>query len=69
MQVVSQGAISAPMFSMKGPSMVQAKYPTAFPLKHQQKVNNLVQLSSERKYVEKRLISRVSFDCRISGLL
>ncbi|PIA64302.1 hypothetical protein AQUCO_00100052v1 [Aquilegia coerulea] len=36
-EVVSQGAISAPMFSMKGPSMVQAMYPTAFPLKHQQK--------------------------------
>eukprot|EP00262_Sarcandra_glabra_P007899 TRINITY_DN21007_c0_g1_i1.p1 TRINITY_DN21007_c0_g1~~TRINITY_DN21007_c0_g1_i1.p1 ORF type:complete len:371 (+),score=72.10 TRINITY_DN21007_c0_g1_i1:41-1114(+) len=36
-EVVSQGAISAPMFSMKGPSMVQATYPTAFPLKHQQK--------------------------------
>ncbi|KAK6911910.1 6-phosphogluconate dehydrogenase, NADP-binding [Dillenia turbinata] len=36
-EVVSQGAISAPMFSMKGPSMVKALYPTAFPLKHQQK--------------------------------
>ncbi|XP_031474114.1 glyoxylate/succinic semialdehyde reductase 2, chloroplastic [Nymphaea colorata] len=36
-EVVSQGAISAPMFSLKGPAMVQAKYPTAFPLKHQQK--------------------------------
>lgn len=36
-EVVSQGAISAPMFSMKGPSMVQCVYPTAFPLKHQQK--------------------------------
>ncbi|CAN6457116.1 unnamed protein product [Victoria cruziana] len=36
-EVVSQGAISAPMFSLKGPTMVQAKYPTAFPLKHQQK--------------------------------
>lgn len=36
-EVISQGAISAPMFSMKGPSMVQSKYPTAFPLKHQQK--------------------------------
>ncbi|KAK9102572.1 hypothetical protein Sjap_019826 [Stephania japonica] len=36
-EVISQGAISAPMFSMKGPSMVQALYPTAFPLKHQQK--------------------------------
>ncbi|KAF6152258.1 hypothetical protein GIB67_005912 [Kingdonia uniflora] len=36
-EVVSQSAISAPMFSLKGPSMVQSKYPTAFPLKHQQK--------------------------------
>ncbi|KAF8393613.1 hypothetical protein HHK36_021857 [Tetracentron sinense] len=36
-EVVAQGAISAPMFSMKGPSMVQSIYPTAFPLKHQQK--------------------------------
>ncbi|KAL5728743.1 glyoxylate reductase (NADP(+)) [Ranunculus cassubicifolius] len=36
-EVVSQGAISAPMFSMKGPSMIKATYPTAFPLKHQQK--------------------------------
>ncbi|KAK6153590.1 hypothetical protein DH2020_013229 [Rehmannia glutinosa] len=36
-QVISQGAISAPMYSMKGPSMVQSLYPTAFPLKHQQK--------------------------------
>lgn len=37
-QVVSQGAISAPMYSLKGPSMIQSLYPTAFPLKHQQKV-------------------------------
>ncbi|KAK9755959.1 hypothetical protein RND81_01G062700 [Saponaria officinalis] len=36
-EVVSQGAISAPMYKMKGPSMVQSAYPTAFPLKHQQK--------------------------------
>ncbi|WOK91349.1 hypothetical protein Cni_G00040 [Canna indica] len=36
-EVVSQGAISAPMFAVKGPSMVKASYPTAFPLKHQQK--------------------------------
>ncbi|XP_002280297.1 glyoxylate/succinic semialdehyde reductase 2, chloroplastic [Vitis vinifera] len=36
-EVISQGAISAPMFSMKGPSMVKSVYPTAFPLKHQQK--------------------------------
>lgn len=38
LQVVSQGAISAPMYSLKGPSMIQSLYPTAFPLKHQQKV-------------------------------
>ncbi|RDX76678.1 Glyoxylate/succinic semialdehyde reductase 2, chloroplastic [Mucuna pruriens] len=36
-KVVSQGAISAPMYSIKGPSMIQSLYPTAFPLKHQQK--------------------------------
>ncbi|KAI6690156.1 hypothetical protein NL676_026984 [Syzygium grande] len=36
-EVVSQGAISAPMYSVKGPSMVQSQYPPAFPLKHQQK--------------------------------
>ncbi|XP_030490632.2 glyoxylate/succinic semialdehyde reductase 2, chloroplastic-like [Cannabis sativa] len=36
-EVISQGAISAPMYSMKGPSMIQSLYPTAFPLKHQQK--------------------------------
>ncbi|XP_074268201.1 glyoxylate/succinic semialdehyde reductase 2, chloroplastic [Silene latifolia] len=36
-EVVSQGAISAPMYKMKGPSMVESVYPTAFPLKHQQK--------------------------------
>ncbi|XP_072952770.1 glyoxylate/succinic semialdehyde reductase 2, chloroplastic [Typha angustifolia] len=36
-EVVSQGAISAPMYSVKGPSMVKATYPAAFPLKHQQK--------------------------------
>ncbi|XP_019194280.1 PREDICTED: glyoxylate/succinic semialdehyde reductase 2, chloroplastic [Ipomoea nil] len=36
-EVISQGAISAPMYSVKGPSMVKSLYPTAFPLKHQQK--------------------------------
>lgn len=45
-QVISQGAISAPMYSMKGPSMVKSLYPTAFPLKHQQKVCNLRSLAS-----------------------
>ncbi|XP_011013087.1 PREDICTED: glyoxylate/succinic semialdehyde reductase 2, chloroplastic-like [Populus euphratica] len=36
-EVVSEVAISAPMYSLKGPSMVKSLYPTAFPLKHQQK--------------------------------
>ncbi|MCO5609310.1 hypothetical protein L7F22_063536 [Adiantum nelumboides] len=35
--VISQGAISSPMFTMKGPSMVNNKFTPAFPLKHQQK--------------------------------
>lgn len=38
LQVISQGAISSPMYSLKGPSMIKSLYPTAFPLKHQQKV-------------------------------
>ncbi|MCO5548193.1 hypothetical protein L7F22_001651 [Adiantum nelumboides] len=36
-EVISQGAISSPMFTMKGPSMVNNKFTPAFPLKHQQK--------------------------------
>ncbi|XP_050381484.1 glyoxylate/succinic semialdehyde reductase 2, chloroplastic [Argentina anserina] len=36
-EVISQGAISSPMYALKGPSMIQSLYPTAFPLKHQQK--------------------------------
>ncbi|KAG6551784.1 hypothetical protein Mapa_006601 [Marchantia paleacea] len=36
-QVIGQGAINAPMFALKGPSMVKSAYPPAFPLKHQQK--------------------------------
>eukprot|EP00850_Spirogloea_muscicola_P006019 SM000028S10113 [mRNA] locus=s28:409918:412579:- [translate_table: standard] len=37
LEVVSQGAIAAPMFALKGPAMLKASYPPAFPLKHQQK--------------------------------
>lgn len=37
LQVISQGAISSPMFALKGPSMVKSIYSPAFPLKHQQK--------------------------------
>ena len=35
--VISHGAIATPMYALKGPAMKDAKYPTAFPLKHQQK--------------------------------
>jgi glyoxylate/succinic semialdehyde reductase len=37
LEVIKLGAIAAPMFSMKGPTMIQQQYATAFPLKHQQK--------------------------------
>lgn len=37
LQVISQGAIAAPMYAMKGPSMLSGSFPPAFPLKHQQK--------------------------------
>jgi 3-hydroxyisobutyrate dehydrogenase-like beta-hydroxyacid dehydrogenase len=43
-QVVGQGAIAAPMFALKGPSMIKGSYPPAFALKHQQKVRNCDQL-------------------------
>ncbi|EFJ22988.1 hypothetical protein SELMODRAFT_416042 [Selaginella moellendorffii] len=36
-QVLSQGAINNPMFSLKGPTMLARNYTPAFPLKHQQK--------------------------------
>lgn len=54
MKVIGQGAISAPMFAMKGPSMVEGQYPTAFPLKHQQKVCPLAY--SLHKYVTKDVL-------------
>ncbi|XP_074283993.1 glyoxylate/succinic semialdehyde reductase 1-like [Silene latifolia] len=37
LDVLDLGAMANPMFKMKGPSMLQKKYPPAFPLKHQQK--------------------------------
>eukprot|EP00197_Chlamydomonas_leiostraca_P011313 CAMPEP_0202865804 /NCGR_PEP_ID=MMETSP1391-20130828/6361_1 /ASSEMBLY_ACC=CAM_ASM_000867 /TAXON_ID=1034604 /ORGANISM="Chlamydomonas leiostraca, Strain SAG 11-49" /LENGTH=322 /DNA_ID=CAMNT_0049545681 /DNA_START=91 /DNA_END=1059 /DNA_ORIENTATION=- len=37
LDVLGLGAIAAPMFAMKGPSMMAHKYAPAFPLKHQQK--------------------------------
>lgn len=42
LEVISLGAISAPMFSLKGPAMIEGRHPTAFPLKHQQKDLRLV---------------------------
>ncbi|KAF6156539.1 hypothetical protein GIB67_040935 [Kingdonia uniflora] len=47
--LVSQGAISAPMFSLKGPSMVQSKYPTAFLLKLQSKYPTAFPLKHQQK--------------------
>ncbi|KAK4785598.1 hypothetical protein SAY86_002287 [Trapa natans] len=35
--VLDLGAISNPMFRLKGPTMIQGNYSPAFPLKHQQK--------------------------------
>lgn len=35
--VIALGAIASPMYALKGPAMAKGNYPTAFPLKHQQK--------------------------------
>ncbi|KAG9445550.1 hypothetical protein H6P81_011678 [Aristolochia fimbriata] len=37
LDVLDLGAISNPMFRLKGPTMIEGNYPPAFPLKHQQK--------------------------------
>jgi len=37
LEVLGLGAMANPMFSLKGPSLMQREYPPAFPLKHQQK--------------------------------
>lgn len=37
LDVISLGAISSPMFSLKGPAMAAGDFPTAFPLKYQTK--------------------------------
>lgn len=37
LDVLELGAIANPMFKLKGPAMIQEKFPPAFPLKHQQK--------------------------------
>ena len=38
LEVISLGAISTPMYSLKGSNMIKGAYPTSFPLKHQQKI-------------------------------
>tara|TARA_B100000768_G_scaffold173068_1_gene181964 strand:+ start:1260 stop:1703 length:444 start_codon:yes stop_codon:yes gene_type:complete len=37
LEIISLGAINTPMYSLKGPSMINCAFPAAFPLKHQQK--------------------------------
>ncbi|GLJ08884.1 hypothetical protein SUGI_0097580 [Cryptomeria japonica] len=37
LDVLELGGIGNPMFKLKGPAMIQQKFPPAFPLKHQQK--------------------------------
>lgn len=37
LEVLSLGAMANPMFALKGPALMNRAYPTAFPLKHQQK--------------------------------
>ncbi|KAH9313309.1 hypothetical protein KI387_028344, partial [Taxus chinensis] len=37
LDVLELGAISNPMFKLKGPAMIQQNFSPAFPLKHQQK--------------------------------
>ncbi|KAK9834991.1 hypothetical protein WJX81_002574 [Elliptochloris bilobata] len=37
LEIISLGAMANPMFKLKGGSMVEGAYPTAFPLKHQEK--------------------------------
>jgi glyoxylate/succinic semialdehyde reductase len=37
LEVLGLGAMACPMFAQKGPTIQAKNYPTAFPLKHQQK--------------------------------
>jgi glyoxylate/succinic semialdehyde reductase len=47
-EVLGLGAMACPMFALKGPAMVEANYPTAFPLKHQQKDLRLALLLADQ---------------------
>jgi len=46
-EVLAQGAIANPMFSLKGPLMADGKFQVAFPLKHMQKDMRLAQLLAD----------------------
>lgn len=48
LEVLDLGAMSNPMFRLKGPLMSDKKYPTNFPLKHQQKDMRLALALSEQ---------------------
>ena len=37
LDVIAQGAITSPMFQLKGPLMIEENFSPAFPLKHMQK--------------------------------
>jgi len=47
MDVVNNGAIACPLFSLKGPQMKVGSYPPAFPLKHAQKDMKLALLLAD----------------------
>ncbi|CAN0878045.1 Glyoxylate/succinic semialdehyde reductase 2, chloroplastic [Linum grandiflorum] len=68
-EVLSQGAVSAPMYSMKGPSMIKASYPTAFPLKHQQKATPVAAAANEMyKVAKSQGLSDADFSAVIESL-
>ena len=49
LDVLDQGAIANPMFRLKGPMMVDGRFPVAFPLKHMQKDMRLALLLGDEK--------------------
>ncbi|KAF6151971.1 hypothetical protein GIB67_010545 [Kingdonia uniflora] len=69
--VVSQGVISAPMFSMKGISMVKSKYATTFPLKLQSKYPTAFPLKHQHKFLslDLRLHLQLSIMSKITSFI
>jgi len=60
LDVLDLGAMSNPMFRLKGPSMIKHEYTTAFPLQHQQKDLRLV-LELARRYEQDLPIAQVAY--------